>query len=61
VASGWSFGPLYGGVILDVMGHHLPLAWVVISSLALVAGVGYFFFGRKLPDRFNWQNPPEAT
>ena len=61
VASGWSFGPLYGGAILDWMDQSLALAWVVISSLALVAAIGYVFFGRKLPERYNWQNPAEAT
>ena len=61
VASGWSFGPLYGGAILDLMSHSMSAAWIVISSLAIVAGLGYWAFGRRLPDRFNWQIPPEAT
>lgn len=51
--SGWSFGPLYGGLILDHFSHRHALAWIVISSLALVSGIGYLLFTKKLPDRFN--------
>ena len=57
VASGWSFGPLYGGVILDLMKDDLAVAWMMISSLGLIAAAGYLVFGRRLPDRFNWQDP----
>lgn len=53
VASGWSFGPLYGGVILDYLGHTPALAWVMISSLAVLSGAGYLLFTRRLPDRYN--------
>ena len=53
VAAGWSFGPLYGGVILDHFGGTPAVAWLVISSLAVFSGVGYLFFQRKLPAEFN--------
>ncbi|UCE24890.1 MAG: MFS transporter, partial [Candidatus Zixiibacteriota bacterium] len=53
VASGWSFGPLYGGVILDYFGTNAPLAWALISSLAIISGMGYLIFNKKLPARFN--------
>ncbi len=53
VASGWSFGPLYGGVILDHFGSHAAVAWALIASLAILAGFGYMLFTRVLPDRFN--------
>ncbi|MEW6673419.1 MAG: MFS transporter [Thermodesulfobacteriota bacterium] len=53
VTSGWSLGPLYGGLILDHLGSRHAPAWIVISSLALAAGIGYMLFTRKLPDRFN--------
>lgn len=53
VASGWSFGPLYGGVILDHYGNNAPLAWALISSLAVLSGLGYLWFTRKLPEKFN--------
>ncbi len=56
VASGWSFGPLYGGVILDHFGTNAPLAWTLIASLAVLSGVGYMLFTRKLPEKFNVQN-----
>jgi len=53
VASGWSLGPLYGGLILDHFGDSHALAWIVISSLAMVSGIGYVVFTKKLPDRLN--------
>ncbi|MEW6412373.1 MAG: MFS transporter [Candidatus Zixiibacteriota bacterium] len=53
VASGWSFGPLYGGVILDQFGANAAIAWALIASLAILAGFGYMLFTRSLPDRFN--------
>jgi len=53
VAAGWSFGPLYGGLILDHLGGTPAVAWLVISSLAVVPGVGYLIFQRKLPAEIN--------
>lgn len=53
MASGWSFGPLYGGFILDHLGGNHAVAWLVISSLAVFSGVGYLIFARKLPSEFN--------
>ena len=54
MASGWSFGPLYGGIILDKLAFDSPLlAWTVISSLAVVAAVGYLMFQRKISDDIN--------
>jgi MFS family permease len=55
MASGWSFGPLYGGIILDYYGHQPELAWILISSLALVSGFGYISFARKLPKHLNYK------
>lgn len=51
--AGWSFGPLYGGYFLDQFSGNLPLAWLLISSLALVAAIGYIWFGQRLPDEYN--------
>lgn len=48
--SAWSLGPLYGGFILDHLGHDHVTAWMVIASLALVAALGFVLFGRTLPD-----------
>ena len=54
MASGWSFGPLYGGVILDNLAYNSPLlAWAAISSMAVVAAVGYLMFQRKISDKIN--------
>lgn len=53
VASGWSLGPLYGGLILDHFSSRHVLAWIIISSMAMVSGIGYLWFAKKLPDRFN--------
>lgn len=55
VAAGWSFGPLYGGLILDHLGNTPTLAWFAISSLAIVSSIGYLVFGRRLPARLNMQ------
>ncbi len=49
VAAGWSFGPLYGGVILDHFSHNHALAWILISSVGLVACFGYLWLRRLLP------------
>jgi len=56
VASGWSFGPLYGGVILDHLGEHHALAWILISSLALPSAIGYWILSRKLPAKYNFRD-----
>jgi len=53
ISSGWSLGPLYGGVVLDLYGGHPKLAWGLIASLALVAAAGYGLFTRRLPDEYN--------
>jgi MFS family permease len=57
-AAGWSFGPLYGGVILDHLAHDNPVAaWITISSLGIVSAVGYMIFQRKLSDKLDCPNP----
>jgi len=57
-AAGWSFGPLWGGVILDHLAYHKPLlAWMAISSLALVSAIGYFLFQRKLDPKIDHETP----
>jgi len=53
-AAGWSFGPLYGGLILDYLAHETPaLAWMVISSLALLSALGYYFFQKRLSEKID--------
>ncbi len=51
--AGWSLGPLYGGVFLDKFQNNPTLAWILISSLAFLSGVGYLLFARRLPPQFN--------
>ncbi len=53
VTAGWSLGPLYGGYFLDKFEYDPALAWLLISSLAAVSAIGYVWFGRFLPARFN--------
>ncbi len=55
MAAGWSFGPLYGGLILDHLGGTPAVAWFAISSLAVLSAVGYLIFGHFLPAEFNAQ------
>lgn len=53
VTAGWSLGPLFGGVLLDRLGHTPWMAWTAISSLALVAAIGYGWWGRVLSAAIN--------
>ena len=55
VASGWSFGPMYGGFILEHFADKPLTAWILISSLAVIAGVGYIAFAKKLPKELNYK------
>ena len=51
VASGWSFGPLLGGVVLDRFSGSPAVAWMLISALAVIAGLGYLFYRRSFAAR----------
>ncbi len=53
VTAGWSLGPLYGGFFLEHFGDRPEVAWIMISSMALLSGLGYFWFGKVLPNRYN--------
>ncbi|MBU8934452.1 MAG: MFS transporter [candidate division Zixibacteria bacterium] len=53
LAAGWSFGPLYGGALLDAFSDQPITAWMLISSLALVSFIGYSLFQRRLPHDVN--------
>jgi len=59
VTAGWSLGPLYGGLFLDRFESSPALAWLLISSLALVSAFGYVMFGRRLPDQYNRKEQSE--
>lgn len=56
VASGWSFGPMYGGFLLEHFSGQPLVAWMLISSLAIIAGVGYIAFARRLPKELNYKD-----
>ena len=43
---GMSVGPLMGGLLLDALGGQPWLMWASISSVALVAAVGFYYWGR---------------
>jgi MFS family permease len=51
VGSGWSFGPLFGGMLLDRFAGNPALAWVLISSLAAASGAGYMMFRKQFAER----------
>ncbi|MFH1687604.1 MAG: MFS transporter [bacterium] len=51
VASGWSFGPLFGGCILDWFAGSPVLAWILISLLAAVSGMGYVVYRKRFSER----------
>jgi len=51
VASGWSFGPLFGGSILDWFSGSPVLAWILISLLAAVSGSGYLIYRKRFAGR----------
>ena len=53
VASGWSFGPMYGGFLLERYAGNPIIAWLLISSLAIITGVGYYLFAKRLPKELN--------
>ena len=55
MVGGWSLGPLYGGWFLDNFADQPEVAWLLIASLALVAVLGFLWFARRLPERYNRQ------
>ncbi len=55
ITAGWSLGPLWGGWFLDHFASQPGVAWLFIASLSLVAAIGFVWFGRRLPDKYNRQ------
>ena len=55
IVTAWSLGPMIGGWSLDHLAQHSQLAWLIISSGALVAFIGYWIFGRTLPVNYNFR------
>jgi len=44
---GIAMGPLVGGILLDAFPSDLKLVWAPIASIALIAAVGYYWWGRR--------------
>ena len=53
VSAGWSFGPMYGGFLLEHFSEQPIIAWMSISSIGIIAGVGYILFAKRLPAHLN--------
>ncbi len=48
-ALGWSFGPLIGGILIDLFSSIPVILWGVIAFLGLGAAFGFRWLERKLP------------
>ena len=46
---GWSIGPYLGGMSLHAFSERPWVTWVIVSGLALVAGIGFFALRWILP------------
>ena len=44
---GMSMGPLLGGILLDAFPFDSKLVWAPIALIALIAAVGYYYWGRR--------------
>ena len=44
---GMSMGPLVGGILLDAFPFDLRLVWAPIALIALIAAIGYYYWGRR--------------
>jgi MFS family permease len=44
---GISLGPMLGGGVFDLLGHHHVAMWTVISGLMLLVGLGWHVFARR--------------
>ena len=46
---GWSFGPLVGGISIDILGKQPVLLWGIIAFLGILSALGFKWIGKKLP------------
>lgn len=51
--AGWSLGPTLGGFLFDMFSWQLNLMWVAIAAMAIVSGILYIIYGRKLNPEIN--------
>jgi MFS family permease len=50
---GMAFGPLLGGILLDIIPENSLLLWGLISSLGFAAAIGYYWWGKIIAkDRY---------
>jgi len=50
---GMAFGPLLGGILLDIIPENSLLLWGLISSLGFTAAIGYYWWGKIIAkDRY---------
>ena len=45
---GIAFGPLLGGILLDVIPESPLLLWGIIASLGFIAAIGYYWWGKVI-------------
>jgi hypothetical protein len=45
---GMAFGPLLGGILLDVIPESPLLLWGIIASLGFIASIGYYWWGKAI-------------
>ncbi|HDK35306.1 MAG TPA: MFS transporter, partial [Bacteroidetes bacterium] len=50
---GRSFGPFYGGFLLDAFMHQPGLLWGAISAIGLVSALGFFSLQWKIKPKIN--------
>ncbi|MDH3937826.1 MAG: MFS transporter, partial [candidate division Zixibacteria bacterium] len=51
VATGWSIGPLFGGIVLDLFESSPAMAWAVISGAALLSCLGYLWWRKGFVEK----------
>lgn len=50
---GRSFGPFYGGFLLDALIHKPVLLWGIMAALGIVSAVGFYSLQWKIPQKIN--------
>ena len=53
VTSGWSLGPLIGGLLLDWSKPDFIYMWAIVAALVLVSAIGFRRLGRHIPAEMN--------
>jgi MFS family permease len=53
VTLGWSMGPLFGGLLMDVFKPEFIYFWILVAGTALVAALMFGRFAGKIPLSYN--------